>query len=262
MSNLELAFSNINVSFFVRGNIIVRSYHYVRDQYKIEALLVRPNVSGKLPTIICINGFGKTALDFFSRCITFARAGFVVLAVTMPGFGNSEGPRDWVGSETIKSLAEGYRKIQKEFFVDTDRIGIFGFSRGALAATILATGKLKFKAAIFASGVYNFLKAYNSATDEEMKNNMLRESGMTEKAIFERSPIFALDNIECPVLILHGRNDKFNSVDQAIQLAQKLKNLNKPFEIQIYENADHELNKTYMKICLIFFNRELKGQEK
>jgi len=259
MSNLKLAFSNINVSFFVRGNITVSSYHYIRHQYKIEALLVRPNVSKKLPTIIYINGFGKTALDFFSRCITFARAGFSILAITMPGFGKSEGPRDWVGSKTIESIAEGYRKIQKEFFVDTDRIGIFGFSRGALAAAVLATGNLKFKAAIFAAGVYDFLKAYNSATDEEMKNNMRRESGMTEKDILERSPIFAMGNIQCPVLILHGRNDKFNSVDQAQQLAEKLKKLNKPFEMQIYKNAGHGLNKTYMKRCLNFFNRKLKG---
>ena len=39
---------------------------------------------------------------------------------------------------TIKTLQTGLTRLRKEAFVDTSRIGLYGFSRGALAASLLA----------------------------------------------------------------------------------------------------------------------------
>ena len=41
------------------------------------------------------------------RGLVFARAGYVGVAITQPGFGRSEGPSDWVGPTTIKTLQQG-----------------------------------------------------------------------------------------------------------------------------------------------------------
>jgi len=43
-----------------------------------------------------------------------------------------------VGPKTIKALSEGYRKFQREPFVDSNRMGIVGYSRGGMAASLLA----------------------------------------------------------------------------------------------------------------------------
>ena len=71
-----------------------------------------------------------------------------------------------------------------EEFVDQDRIGVYGFSRGAMAAALLSVHpELNLKASILCSGVYDFKSAYDSYSDEGLqggiKANMRREAGLS-----------------------------------------------------------------------------------
>ena len=262
MEDLKRIFSKTDTYLVMRGNITIGSYDYIRDGFHTEALLFKQNKHERFPAILMIPGFAKSATDFITRGITFARKGYVCLSITMPGFGRSEGKRDWVGPGTLKAIVEGYTKLRAEHFVDPNRIGVFGFSRGALAASLLATGKIKVSAAVFASGLYDFRMAYDSAVDEGIKHNMQCETGVTEEAMLERSSVFTMNKLTCPVLILHGEDDKINPVDQAYLLAQKLDKLNKPYEIEFYKNVGHDLGGTdYMQRCIDFFNRALKGHD-
>jgi len=262
LEDLKRIFSETDTSLVMRGNITIGSYNYIRDGFHTEALLLKQNKHERFPAILLIPGFRKSAFDFITRGITFARKGYVCLSITMPGFGRSEGNRDWVGPGTLKAIVEGYTKLRAEHFVDPNRIGVFGISRGALAASLLATGKIKVSAAVFASGLYDFRMAYDSEVDEEMKHNMQCETGVTEEAMLERSSVFTMNKLTCPVLILHGQDDKFNPIDQAYLLAQKLDELNKPYEKKFYENVGHDLGETdYMQRCIDFFNRALKGHD-
>ena len=48
------------------------------------------------------------------------------------------GPSRLRRSGTLKLLTAGFRRLQKEPFVDPERIGIYGRSRGGMAASLLA----------------------------------------------------------------------------------------------------------------------------
>jgi len=50
----------------------------------------------------------------------------------------------------------------------------------------------------------------------------LRETGMTREAVRVRSSILRMDRLQCPVLILHGENDRNVPVSPAKLLANRL----------------------------------------
>lgn len=109
---------------------------YSVDGKNVEAITFEPRGGGKFPGLLLIPGHMGTARDWISNGLTYARNGFAGLAVSQPGYGRSEGPGDYVGPRTIKVLTEGYRRLQRETFVDAKRMGIVGYSRGGMAASL------------------------------------------------------------------------------------------------------------------------------
>ena len=86
-----------------------------------------------------------------------------------------------------------------------------------------------------------------AAEKEGIRLNMERESGMTEAAIRERSSIFYMKQLKAPVLILHGDKDENVPVSQAYLLRDRLTELKKDFEIQIFPGLPNLL--TLKKRC-------------
>src|SRR6185503_11783689 len=110
---------------------------YTVDGKNVEAISFEPRGSGPNPGLLLIPGHATTARDWIPNGLTYAGNGYAGLAVSQPGYGKSEGPGDYVGPRTIKVLTEGYRRFQREAFVDAGRMGIVGYSRGGMAASLL-----------------------------------------------------------------------------------------------------------------------------
>ena len=66
----------------------------------------------------------------------------------------------------------------------------------------------------------DFKKAHDEATIEGIRHNMEVESGWTEAAIRERSSVFKMEKLKCPVLILHREKDENVPVTQAYLLRE------------------------------------------
>jgi dipeptidyl aminopeptidase/acylaminoacyl peptidase len=246
------------------GDIRVSTYDYELDGKKVQALLFRPPGDEKKPALLLVPGYRRTAIDYVRVGLGFARAGYVGLAVTQPGFGGSEGPSDWVGPTTIKTMEAGLSRLAKEEFVDASRLGIYGFSRGALAASLLVVRPgVDVKAVIACSGVYDFKKAYDAYADEGLqagiKANMRVETGLTPEAIDARTSVDKMDRLTASMLVVHGRKDVNVPVDQAEALIRQLETLEKDHESRIYDDASHGLGGTdYFEVCLDFLRRKLE----
>ena len=247
-----------------KGGITVSTYDYELDGKRVQALLFRPPGDEKKPALLLVPSYRRTAIDYIRVGLRFARAGYVGLAVTPPGFGRSQGPRDWVGPTTIKTLRRGLSRLVKEDFVDASRIGIYGRSRGALAASLLVvTPGVDVKAVIVCSGVYDFKKAYDAYADKglqsRIKANMNAEAGTTPESIDARTSLSKMKRLTASMLVVHGRKDVNVPVEQAEDLIRQLKALKKDFEYRIYDHADHSLGGTdYFDVCLGFLKRKLK----
>ena len=235
----------------------VCKYDYVSDGLSIEALSFRPAGDGRFPGVLLIPGYQRTALDLISLGTALARNGFAAVAVSQPSFGKSQGKADYVGPLTLKVLTEGFRKFKKESYVDADRMGIYGFSRGGMAASLLAVRLDDVRAAVFGAGIYDFQKAYDEMKIEGIRANMKAESGMTEAAVRERSSIFQMEKLKCPVLILHGEKDENVPVSQAYMLRDRLTALKKDFEIKLYPDRAHGIGPEVTTETVDFFKRRL-----
>ncbi len=95
--------------------------------------------------------------------------------------------------------------------VDTERIGLLGFSLGAYLALSVASVDARVKA------VVDFFGGF----PKEMKFFMRRL---------------------CPTLILHGDADPTVPVEEALHLQQMLEKKNVPYEMQIYPGVGHSFH--------------------
>jgi dipeptidyl aminopeptidase/acylaminoacyl peptidase len=225
----------------------------------VEAISFQPVGDGQFPGVLLIPGYERTARNLVPLGIRLADAGFAGLAVTQPGFGKSEGPADFVGPKTLGVLIEGYKRLRREGYVNSDRMAIFGYSRGGMAASLLATQLDDVKAAVFGAGIYDFQRAYDDSTLPGVRRNMRDETGMTRQAIVERSSILRMDQLKCPVLILHGGKDVNVPVSQALLLRDRLTQLHKEFEIKIFPDREHSIGPEVGDLALDFFQRKLAG---
>ena len=238
--------------------IKVCKYDYIYDGLSIEAVSFRPAGNGRFPGVLLIPGYQRTALDLISLGTALARAGFAAVAVSQPSFGKSQGKADYVGPLTLKVLTEAFRKFKRETYIDPDRMGIYGYSRGGMAASLLAVKLDDVRAAVFGAGIYDFQKAHDEVKIPGIRANMESETGMTEAAVRERSSIFQMERLKCPVLILHGEKDENVPVNQAYMLRDRLTALKKDFEIKLYPDKPHSIGAEEVTTATIdFFKRRL-----
>ena len=233
---------------------------YSVDAKKVEAILFEPRGASPFPAVLLIPGHATTARDWLPNGLTYARNGYAGLAVSQPGYGKSEGPADYVGPKTIKVLKEGYRRLQREPFVDPNRMGIVGYSRGGMAAALLAVQLDDVKAVVLGAGVYDFKRQYDDTGLDGIRQNMKAETGMTDEAIKQRSSVLLMEKLKCPVLILHGEKDINVPVSQAFLLRDRLSALKKEFEIQTFPDREHGIGpENLYKYSLDFLKRKLAG---
>lgn len=230
---------------------------YAAGGNSIQAISFRPVGEGKFPGILLTH-------TPFTLGTILAQQGFACLLVEQPGFGKSGGKRDFVGPETIKVLIAGFKRLRREPQVDAGKMGVFGYSRGAMAASLMTVQLGKdVRAAVFGAGVYDFKKAYDETRIDGIRKNMEAETGMTAKAIKERSSILRMKNLKSPVLIMHSERDENVPVNQALLLRDRLTELKKDFEIKLSPKGKHGfLDGDSVSTVIDFFSRRLKGNSK
>lgn len=233
---------------------------YSSDGKLVEAISIRPLGEGKFPGLMLIPGHQGPATVFIGLGTVFAQQGFACFSVGEPGSGKTQVELDFVGPKTIKAMIAGYEKFKHEPYVDATKMGIFGYSRGGMAAALMATKLKDLKAVVLGAAVYDFQKAYDEITIEGIRENMRKESGMTPKAIRERSAILGMDRVKAAVLILHSQKDENVPVNQAYLLRDRLTELKKDFEIKVFPEGKHGwITGDLIDASLDFFNRKLKG---
>ena len=240
--------------------VLLSKFDFEFENRNVEAVLFVPKKEGKYPGILLIPGYQRTARDFISIGSRIASEGFVCMSVSQPGFGKSGGKSDFVGPMTMRTMAAALDRLKALSCVNIEELGVYGYSRGGMAASLLATRRNDLSAAVFGAGVYDFKAAHDESTLPGVKKNMDTEGGLDVKSIEERSSILQMDRLLCPVLIVHGEEDVNVPVSQAKKLAAKLVELKKEHELVIYPGLDHSLpGADIIPRTIAFFKRHLQG---
>jgi dipeptidyl aminopeptidase/acylaminoacyl peptidase len=222
------------------SGLVIENADYRHDGKAVEAVLVHSTAGSRAPALLVVPGHDRSAVDALPIMVRFARAGFTVLGVSQPGYGQSEGPPDFVGPKTIAVLEQGVGLLAASPYADPRRLGVFGYSRGALAAAILATHDARLKASVLGGGIYDFAGA-RSQVNQGIRANMDLEAGTTAPAIRSRSPILDVAAIAGPVLIIHGEDDANAPLQQAKALDTALTHAGKQHQLVVVPGKGHAL---------------------
>jgi dipeptidyl aminopeptidase/acylaminoacyl peptidase len=153
------------------------------------------------------------------------------------------------GESAFNSIMSGVTALISKGFVDPKRIALQGHSWGGYQAAYLVTRTNLFACAEAGAPVANMTSAYggirwesglNRAFQYERQQSRIGGSLWEKpKQYLENSPLFSLDKVETPLLILH--NDKDGAVPwyQGIELFSGLRRLGKPAWLLNYNDEPH-----------------------
>ncbi|MBQ3015117.1 MAG: acetylxylan esterase, partial [Clostridia bacterium] len=107
--------------------------------HELDALLLVPETAtqdNKAPAIVVSHGWYNNREMQDLNYVEYARRGYVVLAISMYGHGDSEVIESntwWNDENNANGLYDGVKYLASLPYVDTSKIGVTGHSNGALA---------------------------------------------------------------------------------------------------------------------------------
>ena len=246
---------------------------YLSDGFKVNGLLVRPKKKGKYPAIIYNRGGNRNfgALKIAHGALTLgeiAKEGYVVIASQYRGNGGSEGLEEFGGKDVndITILPQVLKEVES---ADTNKIGMYGWSRGGMMTYIALTKTEKIKAAVVGGAVSDQFSAI--ADRPEMETQVLSElipnySENKKTELEKRSAIKWAEELpkNVPILMLHGNSDWRVKPEQSLNLALEFEKHRIPYRLIMFEGGSHgilehkeEVNEQVIK----WFDRFLKSNE-
>ena len=178
------------------------------------------------------------------------------------------------GPSAYNCVIPGVQAVVSKGFVDKDNMAIQGQSWGGYQVAYLITQTNMFKAAGAGAPVVNMTSAYGGIRWTTGMSRMFqyeqtqsRIGGtLWDKPLYyiENSPLFFMDRVKTPVLIMHNDEDGAVPWYQGIEMFMALKRLNQPAWLLQYNGEDHNLrqrkNRKDLSIRLSqFFDHYLKG---
>jgi dipeptidyl-peptidase-4 len=138
------------------------------------------------------------------------------------------------GEGELNDLVDAARWIKKQEFVDSTRIGIWGWSGGGSATMNCMTRSTEFKAGIAVAGVTDFRFYDTKWAEQVMKTLETNKEGYENNALVK----FAKD-LHGKLLIVHGTYDDNVHVQNTWAFVDELIKANKRFEMMIYPMRMH-----------------------
>lgn len=220
--------------------------HSQDSNKKGELFWTQPVGDGPYPAVLFIHGHqeqvrnGGEAFVKAGRLGIMAGQGYGAASLSQPGYGHSDGPPDYCGPFTQDAVLVALDFLRKQPFVNPNKVALYGYSRGAIVASMVATRDPKLAAVVLGAGAYEFASLYPTGI-RGIDANIRQEAGTSAEAFRARSAIYHADKIKVPVLLLHGARDERIPVRQAEAFAEKLKANGVAVKLKIFPNATHHI---------------------
>lgn len=181
------------------------------------------------------------------------------------------------GESAYNCVIPGVTSLIEKGFIDKDNIGVQGHSWGGYQIAYLVTKTDIFKAAESGAPVPNMISAYGGirwwtglSRQFQYEHTQSRIGGTPWEypaRYIENSPIFNIDKINTPLLIMHNDADGHVPWYQGIEFFVSLRRLGKPSWFLNYNGEPHwplkYQNRTDFSIRMAqFFDHYLKGKPK
>ncbi len=180
--------------------------------------------------------------DFFWYQI-LANKGYIIVSIDNRGTGGrgeefKKCTYLQLGKLETEDQIEGAKYLGKLPYIDSKRIGIWGWSYGGYMSTLCITkGADVFKTAIAVAPVTTWRYYDNIYTERFMRTPQENPDGYDDN-----SPINHVKKMKGNYLLIHGSADDNVHYQNAMMLADALIKANKQFEMFMYPNRDHGIS--------------------
>ena len=227
------------------------------DNWEVHGWIMKPvgfEEGQKYPTIVEIHGgpHAMYANTYFHEFQTLTAQGFVVV-FTNPrgshGYGQTfvDAVRgDYGGKDYVDVMSSVDYVLETYDYIDETKLGVTGGSYGGFMTNWIVGHTNRFKAAVTQRSISNWLSFYGVSdigyyfSEWEVKGDLVND---TEK-LWKHSPLRYVENIETPLLILHGEKDYRCPIEQAEQLFVALKKQKKATRFVRFPESNHELSRS------------------
>tara|TARA_B100000678_G_scaffold211897_1_gene179397 strand:- start:558 stop:2501 length:1944 start_codon:yes stop_codon:yes gene_type:complete len=226
------------------------------DGLEMDGILTLPpgREATNLPVVMLPHGgphaSDRANFDWWAQA--FASRGYAVFQPNFRGSTNRDeafklaGYGEW-GRKMQTDLSDGLKALADAGIVDPKRACIVGASYGgyaALAGVTLQQGI--YRCAVAVAPVSDLKAMYNEdyrASGEQRitKEGLLQQLGPRDRWD-DVSPRRNADRADAPILLIHGKEDTVVPYSHSTQMADKLKDAHRPYELVSLEGEDHWLS--------------------
>src|SRR5690625_5215451 len=153
------------------------------------------------------------------------------------------------GESAMHAVIPGILSLLERGYIDPDRLGVQGHSWGGYQISYMVTRTDIFKAAIAGAPVANMTSAYGGIRWQTGLSRQFQYERTQSRLgdnlwnapirYIENSPLFWLDRVETPLLIMHNDQDGHVPWYQGIELFMGLRRLEKPTWLINYNDEPH-----------------------
>ncbi len=247
-----------------------------RDGMEIPAYLILPPglPARNLPLVSAVHGGPWTRVDWGLDIMAqwLANRGFAVLQVNFrgsSGYGKrfmNAGNGQWGVGAMQDDLTDAVREMVKRGIADPRRVAIFGASYGGYASLCGLTFTPEvYACGIAMSGFSNLKTGFETFPDFwlPVKRRWIRRVGDPEHddALNRRiSPLFHVDAIRSPLLLVHGANDPRVKISESDQIVKAMRDRAIPVTYVVYPDEGHGVVKPQNMMDLLGRMEEFLGK--
>lgn len=226
------------------------------DGRSIPGFFFKPKGEGPFPVLVDVHGGPESQrrLNYTPSgpiLQYFTSLGIAVLTLNVrgsTGYGKEYTHLDDKGLrlDSVKDVASSVEWLRSRPDVISDKIAVMGQSYGGFMtlASLVFHPEL-WTCAVDVVGIANFV-SFLERTGPWRRKHRSAEYGDLEhdREMLERiSPLNHIDNVEAPLLVIHGKNDPRVPLFEAEQVVEALQKRGREVELKVYDNEGHGLSK-------------------
>lgn len=219
------------------------------DGETISSFYYKPAEEGPHPVVIFVHGGPESQIrSVYNPFLQyFVSQGFAVCTPNVRGstgygkrFHHLDDKRNRMDS--VRDLNELAEWLKAQGLALPDKIAVMGRSYGGFMVLAAITHYPKqWAAAIDIVGISSFKSFLENTSIWRRKVREAEYGSLEEDVDFfnDIDPIHKVNQIEAPLLVLHGRNDPRVPISEAEQIVEQLQQRNQPVDFLYFENEGH-----------------------
>ena len=233
----------------------MKSLHWTSDGARVQGWMAYPSnydPQRRYPLIVVPHG-GPASVAFsawptrhFTPEVLSARGYFVLAPNPRGSYGSGEAftqanIKDF-GYGDFRDILAGVDEAVKTLPIDSDRIGITGWSYGGYMTMWAVTQTNRFRAAVAGAGIVNFQSYYGQNDIDAWLLPYFGATVYDDPAVYARSsPITFITHVKTPTLVLVGERDGECPPPQSREFWHALKTLGVETALVIYPGEGHAI---------------------